>query len=480
MRKITFLVKQFLYITPYIFVFIAVLSLVADPDLGWHLKYGEYVLAEHKIVESNVLSSSMPSYLWINSGWGGDVILFLIFQHFGFWGLSIAGALLTTATFYLFSRSGNLTPVMNAIAFPLILYLLSPLVQTALKGHLMSLFLFGLLYLLLSRFSFKKNFHRVYFFLPLLFFLWANVHQESLLGVGFFALWVFLKVLMFRAHVLKLLILFVVCVAASLINPFGVGIYTIALNHLGDPLLKNVSEYIPFQLFSYLWWIQIALLLIVVCALLFNYKRKKNEQIFFTGVTLLLLLVFSFEIKRFVWPAYYLLIPFIGLTYTAKEFGLEKYKLYFFIPLVILTFFSINQKMGIFQSGNNWTTYCKNQAVPCSEKAAEFLTQNYSGQLIYTYYDWGGWLIWNYPRIKPSVDGRMHLWRDENGFSAVEQQGKYESGELDITNSHYNIVFIPLLKGPLFYRLDELIRGREWSLEYMDKTSAIIVRKNRI
>jgi len=57
-----------------------------------------------------------------------------------------------------------------------------------------------------------------------------------------------------------------------------------------------------------------------------------------------------------------------------------------------------------------------------------------------TPYSWGGWMIWNYPDVKPSIDGRMHLWEDEKGYSAFAEYYTNVQDWESIDKSRYNNV----------------------------------------
>ena len=78
--------KRVVWILPYIFVFIASLYLPTDPDLGWHLKYGEYFFQHHQILRDNTFSTMMPQYHWENGSWGTDIITYAIYKLGGFGG----------------------------------------------------------------------------------------------------------------------------------------------------------------------------------------------------------------------------------------------------------------------------------------------------------------------------------------------------------------------------------------------------------
>jgi hypothetical protein len=124
----------------------------------------------------------------------------------------------------------------------------------------------------------------------------------------------------------------------------------------------------------------------------------------------------------------------------------------------------------------NWDQYCQSFSVKCSPKAAEFIINNHLTKNVYTLYSWGGWLIWRYPKIKPVIDGRMHLWKDEKGYSGFVEYYGYEQNMKDIDKSKYDTVLISPDK-PVYDRLVVLVKRNKWKLIYEDDLAGVFVRR---
>ena len=179
--------NYFLILFPYIVVFTASLYVPSDSDLGWHLKYGEYFFRHHAILRENIFSTMMTDYRWINSSWATDLLSYMTFNHFGFLGLAILGAITITGIFYFFTETCKLSFWEKSLIFPLILYLDKPFFEVSFRGQLLSLLFIGILFYLLDRFEQGKK--RVILFTIPLFILWSNFHGQFLLGLGYFVLW---------------------------------------------------------------------------------------------------------------------------------------------------------------------------------------------------------------------------------------------------------------------------------------------------
>lgn len=512
------LLYKILPFLPFIFVFISSLYAPADPDLGWHLKYGEYFFQHGAILRDNTFSALMPNYQWANTSWLTDLITFASYNMGGLFGLTILGAIVVTLTFFVFSKVARLTIWDQTLLFPVILYLEQPINAIAFRGQQLSLLLIGVLFLILNLYA--KNPKYILLTIPL-FLLWANLHGQFIFGLILFALWITLRIMQklisrimdlrkdhlqkdkqglkksqknsalsrvlmqpkalfpreYIGEVLYLLGILIASAVVTVLNPFGIGIHTAALSHLGSPLLQGIVEYLPFETFSKEWWNQIAVAILLSIGFLYLFFRNKvAKEVPLIG-TILIVFSLSFDVRRYAWPAYYMAMPLLKpLTTYFKPDNKKTTALMSLLFCVILVGFAIYSKSPFTQlTSYDWNAYCASPYIKCSEKAAEYLKKEGLTENLYTLYGWGGWLIWNHPEIKPTIDGRMHLWR-QNGYSAFEDYYAYEQNMKDIDDSQYETVFMSKDK-PIYTHLLTLTNQDKWKLVYEDENAGIFVRK---
>jgi hypothetical protein len=62
-------------------------SVGLDPDFGWHIRSGEYIL-ENGIPSFDPLSYTMPSFPFIDHAWGSSILFFLFYPVVSLCGLS--------------------------------------------------------------------------------------------------------------------------------------------------------------------------------------------------------------------------------------------------------------------------------------------------------------------------------------------------------------------------------------------------------
>src|SRR3989344_6228837 len=76
-------------------------------DIGRHIKNGEIILHgswvdKRAVLQTNFYSYTQTQHEFVNHHWLSGVIFYLIFQIFGFVGLSIFYIVLVSAAFYIF------------------------------------------------------------------------------------------------------------------------------------------------------------------------------------------------------------------------------------------------------------------------------------------------------------------------------------------------------------------------------------------
>lgn len=480
--------KYFVVYFPWVVVFTASLYPPADSDLGWHLKYGEYFFTHFQILRENIFSQMMQGYPWVNSSWAIDLFTYSVFRLSGFVGLSVMGAAVITSTIYLFSslfKTGFWTKVL---LLPLILYFESPLFEVSFRGQLLSLLFMAILFKILSLFE-KGKTNAVYLLVPL-FILWSNLHGEFLFGLALLGIWLvtFVGKIMYRnthgeknnirKQIVFVTVLFTACTIGTLFNPFGISIYQEAIKHFAHPLQQFIVEWIPFDIFSQLWWKLVAwtVLFTISTLLLFHQKKLQNHMQYIVITAILCFM--SYSVRRYTWPMLLTSIPVVYITFELIKPKWKDLKDTIASIVIISVYIYVilwkAPRESIYTM--NWDRYCSNY-VGCSPKAVEYIIDQKPAGNLLTFYNWGGFMIWNYPQLKPTIDGRMHLWQDESGYSAFRQYYPIEQNWVDVDQTQYDIVLITPRK-PLYKRLIELVKTGKWKLAYQDSKSGVFIRNN--
>jgi hypothetical protein len=431
----------------------------------------------------------MPDYRWVNHSWGTDVLTYAIFHTFGFFGLSLAGAIVIALTFFFFSKAARLSLWEETILFPVLLVLLYPLDVESLRSQLLSLLFLGILFYICSLYTVREP--RTLFLVVPLFLIWANLHGEFILGLVVFLLWIVLTIganiyrggMKLDPSILQqtkiLLLVFVLSVVATLINPFGIGIYIETFEYIGNPMQQYIVEWVPIPPLSDVWWQHIGIgvvLLAGILGLYFTGRLKENIPFVLLACVFFVLPLWA---KRYTWPFYYMMLP---VLYPIAHFfkpDRRSIRLFGTIGLLIATFALVLFLKLPFSDtiDYSWNKYCQTSGVACSPPSAEFLLQHDLTNKLFSNYGWGGWLIWNYPDIKPTIDGRMPFWEDENGYSGFKEYYWYEQNWSDIDESEYDVVYMSP-RATIYQRMNQLVEEGKWDLVYQDRYAGIFVRKD--
>lgn len=458
---------------PYLIVFVGSLYHPRDPDLGWHLRYGEYFFTHGEILRANTFSQLMPDFMWVNSSWMTDLISYVAYQWGGFLGLALASSTVVTLTAFFFSRWAKLTWWDEIFLFPLLLFLLEPVISVSFRGQLISFLFLGILFFLIGAYKQGKRIALVA--IPPLFALWGNLHGQFFMGLALFGLWIFVSILIDRVIRGPLLVAFVVSVAAALINPFGTGIYEEALIHIRNPDLQLVAEYLPIDERSDIWrnhTLVTGILILGGTYLVFTDRWRHTTP----EISILLLLYgLSFWVRRYAWPFYW--FSLFALQPLASQLAppnqMSRHISAGVIGMGLLASVVLLKTPVSQFTSMTWESYCR--LALCSPKAAEMVTTLDRGEKLFTTYDFGGWLIWNYREILPTIDGRMHLWRDKSGYRAISFYWPIEQNLSDIDATDYDLAFVSAKK-PVSDRLEQLVTQGTWERLYRDDITDIYRR----
>lgn len=217
-------------------------ALLADGDTGWHIRAGEYVLDHRQVPSADLFSYTKPGRPWCAWEWGADVIFALAWRACALKGVvllagTILAAYLTVLFRHMLWRAASFFPALGvcllASGASAIHYLARPHVFTL-------LFLAGSLWLLDADRTAPGR--RVWLLVPLTA-VWANLHA------GFTALLACLALrgagallerdrLVFRRSAALL----GACSAASLANPYGIGLHRHVLEYLRSGWIRQAVE----------------------------------------------------------------------------------------------------------------------------------------------------------------------------------------------------------------------------------------------
>ena len=253
---------DFAFLMPIAFLFgrmDGVQTLLSDCDTGWHIRTGDWIVANHLIPTHDVFSFSKPGGIWFAWEWLTDVVFAALNNLGGLRAVVLFSLLLLCVTFTLLFRLvlRHCNPVVG-IVITMVAAAASSVHWLA-RPHLFTmLFLVMFLFVLeRAREGGKRTAGIPYFvLLPLATILWTNLHGGFILGIvvlGVYGAGELLKIA-FSPHpetrrpaafqAARYFGTSLACLAASLVNPYTYHLHVHLFQYLRDPYAsQHIMEF---------------------------------------------------------------------------------------------------------------------------------------------------------------------------------------------------------------------------------------------
>ena len=225
--------------------------LLADGDTGWHIRTGDWILQTRSIPTHDIFSFSRSGEPWFAWEWLSDVIFSLVNRGWGLAGVAVlTGCVLALAALVVFGHMlWRGASVMVALATVLVVVSASSIHYLA-RPHIFTLLLLPLSLWMVER-DRRKPSPAIWLLVPLSV-VWVNLHG------GFFALPLCLAVLAAGRGVQdwmdredrrpdwsglgRLASLGGATAAASLVNPYGVGLHQHIWSYMRSDWIRNAVD----------------------------------------------------------------------------------------------------------------------------------------------------------------------------------------------------------------------------------------------
>lgn len=260
-------------------------GLLADADIGWHIRTGEWILDHHTVPHHDLYSFSKPDAPWYAWEWGSDVIYGSLHRAAGLKGVVLlAGVIISLFAWTLLRRMvGGGVHLLWAMVVSL-LGVGAASIHFLARPHL-----FTLLFLSISVWMIDidrkqlsvRSARRLWLLVPLTV-VWTNLHGGflaliavlGLTAVGF-AIEAWVGRSDFR-HAARYAALVALCSAASLINPYGYHLHTHVAEYLRSDWIRNTIQEFQSPIFRNENMLQFEALMftgLIGAGLLFKQRR---------------------------------------------------------------------------------------------------------------------------------------------------------------------------------------------------------------
>ena len=497
-----------------------------DPDFGWHLKAGQEIVRTGAVPSSNHYNYTFIGN-WVDHEWLSNVLLYLVYDRWGYLAVTIIFALLVILSLVLLDLAAKRFWPKSyfLIIFLQIFGVLAISPHLGVRIQEVGLLFLSLLLLVIADYDRQRNW-KVLLYLPFLMYLWACLHASFLIGFFLLVSWFIIKIgekILIRfwqkswlnlskpLSSLEILIFTVISglsFIATLFSPYGTNLYSFLKGYQNTFYLSRLQEWLsqfsfPFQYLQLLYLALVCLALIIY--IYYSLAKEKHFKIdLWTLFLVILFVALSFESRRH-FPLMFIatfcfLIEVYGTVLVAAPSNIGKRYLNSWLwiyLLVCLCLVSVFELVNTNFTADPFNYYCR--AYPCA--AATYLASHQELDSLYLLndYGWGGYLIWRLPDRKLFIDGRLpqvgfagHTFLEE--YLEFFKKGETIKKKLDqyrirlvllpakdekISAQNWEKIFFGIKDEELDnknYLRDYLINSSEWRQAYYDQTSVIYVR----
>ena len=516
--KIDFVLNRLLIIFFFAVLIVYASREIADLDLWLHLKTGEWIIAHKAVPLNDIFSFTLGGKPWINHEWLFQTIAYS-FYHLGQAdGLIFMQNIVIVATFLVLFLMGIKNENHIYVFVVLYLTLLTLAYRFTIRPDIFSLF-FLTLYLFIIKRSIEKT-SRSIWILPVLQVLWVNMHGFSFTGPLLILILLVSETLkglvklpffwnksncIDHKQMTNFLLVFVLMILASFINPWGINGAAYPLSVLGQIsgegkiFFKYIQELVkPITLKNALDVNYFTFYKAFILVSLFTFRINfKNINIYDLLVWLCFLL-FSFIAVRNV--AYFGIVA-AYVTFTNLELAIKNKKEFplkfrsgrfkniaLYVSVAFLFIYPAKEARQYIESANyNFNTYelkstlwgISEQRYP--QKAVQFLLDNDFPERMFNDFNSGAYLIGKaYPKRHVFIDGRTELYGPDF-FKAYVAAGEGKKRTLETMLAEYHIqgFFLTNSADRLHLGLLRYIHQNPvWRAVYFDENAIIFLKDN--
>lgn len=222
-------------------------GLLADGDIGWHIRTGEYILDHLSVPRTDPFSFTKPGAPWFAWEWLSDLLFALVHRSSGLKGVVFLAGVVLTLWILLLLRQALWRGANAWVALAVTL-----LGAGAASMHFLARpHIFTLLLTTVTVWFIESDLRApgrgIWWLVPVTA-VWANLHGGFLVGIvllttaaGALALAAGMGTTGWRAPV-RYSVLATACAGASLVNPYGIKLHTHIFDYLRSDWIRNMVE----------------------------------------------------------------------------------------------------------------------------------------------------------------------------------------------------------------------------------------------
>jgi hypothetical protein len=422
------------------FIFLITITsfkIFGDDDVFWHLATGRYIVEKGVIPSQEIFGYVTGGIKWIPFEWGWEVLTFLLFQSGGYFALSVIRTFIIVMTFLLFfiylKKRGISTAFVVTV---LTVVALTILPRFSIRPQIIYYFFLAALLIMLLYLKSQNNKYKnsIYFLIPVMTLIWANMHMGVLLGMALFFVFILSEIIDYfykkdslskitqRKELKYLIYSFFISSLFLLINPFFLDTYLYTYEYMKLDMLHSINEWkSPFDSSIPGSYNNKIFMVFVFSGLTIIYYSVKQKDFFpafcYIGITF-----YSIQSVRYIAEFFIIILVFWVLSFDfilrklSKKFLIDFiskniiYKISVIIILIFLIVNAFNNKLYKDYFGNIF----RETGIGVNERFFPVRMFNFIrgenidkiGEKPFNNLKIGGYFIWEFPESKNFIDSR--------------------------------------------------------------------------
>jgi hypothetical protein len=452
------------------------LAFFVDPDLWWHLRVGEKILATHQVPTSDPYSFTVSGAPWMAYEWLGETFFAAVARLGGIPALDLLLIALSSAIvigLYIFAtlRTGNSKAafIATAILFPI-----------ANGSFTLRPQMLGYLFLIFTLIALEAARRKVFWplwLLPPLFLLWVNTHGSFIVGLGVIFVYWLCGLKRFRlggiqgeawlrTERLRLELVFLFCLAVLPLTPYGtrLAVYPFDMVFSQPINVSSIAEWqpMPFNLPGGKIFLGL-LLAFLLTQIALPFLWRLEEVVLYVGGTVLAALH-----VRFVLLFVPFFVPILAAIFARWVPGYQRAKDKYILNALLMTAAAVGF-VHYFPSRDKLNARVE-ERFPV--QAVEYIRQHSVPEPMLNTYGFGGYLVWAGQKV--FIDGRGDLYERGGVLSDYMHISRLKPGTLAVLQS-YRLRSCLLERDEPLATLLSTVPG--WKRVYADKLSALFIRE---
>lgn len=468
-------------------VFAISTSAPVDNDMWWHLRAGDEMWHQKKILLTDEFSYTRFGETWVNAFWISDLGLYELWNIGGYFAITVVVSLLAVAVMLIVFMQMNGSVYLRGLL--VIIAMMGMVANWTPRPQLLSFLLLAELNYFLNRhINFKRQ---PLWILVLIFALWGNLHGGFIWGVlllfATLAGEIFNNLLNNQPklnynEIRNLGIWSALAVLAVSINPNGVWLWKLPFQQVEVSLI--IQEWLSPDFHQFYAHPMLWLLFLLIFGLAFAEKRISFTDLF-KGLGFAYMFFFA---QRNLVAYTIIILPIIekfltpALANLATAQNVQKMQTHFAqyssnslisgrvtttINFLLVGFFAT-----LFLAYSFLVSMPESIAHKVPAQATAWVKENQPHGPMFNSYNWGGYLTWQLRDYPVFIDGRADLYGNEIIQEWLEISEGTETGLALLESRQINLIFLEP-----YHALLEKLDPQEWEKVYGDPQIVIYQRK---